>query len=146
MSISVLILKIIKTLNLGKTVTNPSFASYVLTQFYFTGIWFKVLTFWEGHKILPNFPLTFDYSRYSQKQGEDFAKFCGLLRIYELYVEKPEILTIFCLYFRRNDDFRNSCWNLLIFSYHSHTSIILYWLSLSRIFLFILNWNNLMQI
>ena len=27
---------------------------------------------------------TFDYSTYSQKIGEDFAKFCGLLRIYEL--------------------------------------------------------------
>ena len=25
------------------------------------------------------------YSKYSQKLGEDFAKFCGLLRIYELY-------------------------------------------------------------
>ena len=24
-------------------------------------------------------------SRVGQKQGEDFAKFCGLLRIYELY-------------------------------------------------------------
>ena len=23
----------------------------------------------------------------SQKQGEDFAKFCGLLRIYELYLK-----------------------------------------------------------
>ena len=32
-----------------------------------------------------NFPLTFGYSRYSQKLGEDFAKFCGLLRIFELY-------------------------------------------------------------
>ena len=26
-----------------------------------------------------------DYSTYRQKLGEDFAKFCGLLRIYELY-------------------------------------------------------------
>ena len=32
-----------------------------------------------------NLPLTFDYSTYGQKLGEDFAKFCGLLRIYELY-------------------------------------------------------------
>ena len=30
--------------------------------------------------------LTFDYSTYSQKEGEYFAKFRGLLRIYELYV------------------------------------------------------------
>ena len=32
-----------------------------------------------------NLHLTFDYSTYSQKLGEYFAKFCGLLRIYELY-------------------------------------------------------------
>ena len=32
-----------------------------------------------------NLQLTFDYSTHSQKSGEDFAKFCGLLRIYELY-------------------------------------------------------------
>ena len=44
----------------------------------------KVHTIWEGHKILRNLPLTFDYSTYSQKLEEDFAKFCGLLRIYEL--------------------------------------------------------------
>ena len=31
-----------------------------------------------------NLHLTFDYSTYSPKLGEDFAKFCGLLRIYEL--------------------------------------------------------------
>ena len=35
-----------------------------------------------------NLHLTFDYNTYSQKLGEDFAKFCGLLRIYELYLEK----------------------------------------------------------
>ena len=28
---------------------------------------FKVHIFWEGHKILQNLPLTFDYSTYSQK-------------------------------------------------------------------------------
>ena len=44
----------------------------------------KVHIFWEVHKILRNLPLTFDYSTYSQKLGEDFAKICGLLRIYEL--------------------------------------------------------------
>ena len=27
---------------------------------------------------------TFDYNTYSQKLGEDFAKFCGLFRIYEV--------------------------------------------------------------
>ena len=38
----------------------------------------------KATKILGNLPLTFDYSSYGQKLGEDFAKFCGLLRIYEL--------------------------------------------------------------
>ena len=46
--------------------------------------WSKVHIFWEGHKILRNLPLTFDHSTYSQELGEDFAKFCGLLWIYEL--------------------------------------------------------------
>ena len=32
-----------------------------------------------------NLHLTFDWHYIGQKQGEDFAKFCGLLRIYELY-------------------------------------------------------------
>ena len=46
--------------------------------------WFqsKVHIFCEGRKILRNLHLTFDYSKYSQKLGEDFAKFCGLLRIH----------------------------------------------------------------
>jgi hypothetical protein len=45
---------------------------------------FKVHIFREGHKILRNLPLTFDCMYCSQKL-EDFAKFCGLLRIFELY-------------------------------------------------------------
>ena len=32
-----------------------------------------------------NLPLTFDCMYCSQKLGEDFAKLCALLRIYELY-------------------------------------------------------------
>ena len=38
----------------------------------------------KATKILRNVPLTFDNSIYGPKLGEDFAKFCGLLRIYEL--------------------------------------------------------------
>ena len=38
----------------------------------------------KATKFLRNLPLNFDYSTYGQKLGEDFAKFCGLLRIYEL--------------------------------------------------------------
>ena len=45
----------------------------------------KFMTLWEGHEILQNLHPTFDHSTYSQKLGEDFTKFCGLLRIYELY-------------------------------------------------------------
>ena len=44
----------------------------------------KVHIFWEGHKILWNLLLTVDCMYCGQKKGEDFAKFCGLLRIYEL--------------------------------------------------------------
>ena len=44
----------------------------------------KVHIFWEGHKILRNLHLTFDCMYCSQKLDEDFAKICGLLRIYEL--------------------------------------------------------------
>mgnify|MGYP007048354000 CR=1 FL=1 len=44
----------------------------------------KVHTFWKGHKILRNLHLTFDRHYIGQKKGEDFAKFCGLLRIWTL--------------------------------------------------------------
>ena len=67
---------------------------------------FKVHTFWEGHKTLRNLHLTFVLCGASQKYGGDFAKFCGLLRIYELYIiylnlfmklqqEKPTSLIFF---------------------------------------------------
>ena len=36
--------------------------------------------------FLQTLHLTFDWYYIGQKQGEDFAKFCGLLRIYELYL------------------------------------------------------------
>ena len=45
----------------------------------------KVHIFLEGHKILRNLHLTFDWHYIGKKKGEDFAKFCGLLRVYELY-------------------------------------------------------------
>ena len=45
----------------------------------------KVHIFSEGHKILRNFHLTFEWHYILRtKKGEDFEKFCGLLRIYEL--------------------------------------------------------------
>ena len=45
---------------------------------------FKVHIFWEGHKILRNLHRLFDRQYIGQIIGGDFAKFCGLLRIYEL--------------------------------------------------------------
>ena len=45
----------------------------------------KVHLFWEGHKILQNFHQLFDWQYIGQIIGGLFAKFCCLLRIYELY-------------------------------------------------------------
>ena len=45
----------------------------------------KVYIFWEGHKILQNIHHRFDRYFIGQIYDGDFAKFCGLLRIYELY-------------------------------------------------------------
>ena len=39
-----------------------------------------------------NLHLTFDWHSKGQKQGEDFAKFCGLLIIYGLYKSIQNIL------------------------------------------------------
>ena len=48
-------------------------------------LWFKVHIFWEGHKILRNLHQLFDWQYIGQIIGGDFANFCGLLRLYELY-------------------------------------------------------------
>jgi hypothetical protein len=45
----------------------------------------KVHKFWEGHEILQNLHQSFVLCSASQIIGGDFAKFCDLLRIYELY-------------------------------------------------------------
>ena len=44
----------------------------------------KVHIFWEGHKILRNLHHRFVLCSIGQIFGGDFAKFCGLLRIYEI--------------------------------------------------------------
>ena len=46
--------------------------------YLFTKFVCKVHIFWEGHKIFRNLHFTFDYSTYSQKYGEDFAKILWL--------------------------------------------------------------------
>ena len=48
----------------------------------------KVHIFWEGHKILRNLHRRFVLCSASQIYGGGFAKFCGNLRIYELYKGK----------------------------------------------------------
>ena len=45
----------------------------------------KVYIFWESQKILQNLPCRFDRYYIRQIYGGDFAKSCGLLRIFELY-------------------------------------------------------------
>ena len=47
---------------------------------------FKVLIVWEAHKMLRNLHRRFDWHYIGQIYGGDFAKFYGLLRIYELYL------------------------------------------------------------
>ena len=44
----------------------------------------KVHIFWEGHKIVQNLHQLFDWQYIGQIISRDFAKLCGLLRIYEL--------------------------------------------------------------
>ena len=48
----------------------------------------KVHIFLEGHKILRNLHLRFVLCSNGQIYGGDFAKFCGLLRIYEVYADR----------------------------------------------------------
>ena len=45
----------------------------------------KVHIFWEGHKILQNLHQLMDWQYIGHIIVEDLAKFCDLLRIYELY-------------------------------------------------------------
>ena len=60
---------------------------YTATKFAVTALLEgKVHIFLEGHIILPNLHQLFDWQYIGQIIGGDFAKFCGLLRIYELYI------------------------------------------------------------
>ena len=59
------------------------YATYLSTQCKSS----KLHIFSEGHKNFRNLPLTFDCMYSSQKKVEDFAKFCGLLRICGLYLQ-----------------------------------------------------------
>ena len=89
----------------------------------------KVHIFWEGHKILRNLHRRFVLCSASQIYSRKFAKFCGLLRIYELllwsfhwYLIKDVIISTFVrLWLSVN----LSGWNLLLFLYfHSRIRIL----------------------
>ena len=59
---------------------------YYLIEFRFARLrYVKVHIFWDGHKFLWNLHRRFVLCSNCQIYGGDFADFCGLLRIYELY-------------------------------------------------------------
>ena len=66
----------------------------VRSSFFKVSISGKVHIFSEGHKILRNLHLTFDWHYIGQNQGGHFAKFSGLIRIYELQKVKSKVLSI----------------------------------------------------
>ena len=59
----------------------------------------KVHIFWEGHKILRNLHRRFDRYYIGQIYSGDFAKICGLFRIYELYKNRDSSLQdLYCMW------------------------------------------------
>ena len=83
----------------------------------------KVDIFWEGHNFFQNLHLRFVLWSNGQIYGGYFAKFCGLLRIYELY----STLTFSNLHSRRFDR-KSSLVSASIFiyflsSYYVHSKI-----------------------
>ena len=60
----------------------------------------KVHIIWEGHKILRNLHRRFVLCSNGQICDEDFAKFCGLLRIYELYIDISRNMILFWIIFQ----------------------------------------------
>ena len=55
----------------------------------------KVHIFWEGHKFLWDLLRRFDWNCIGQICGGDFAKFCGLLRMHELWLQLINIKIAF---------------------------------------------------
>ena len=77
---------------------------------------FKVHIFWEGHNILRNLYQLFDWQYIGQIIGRDFAKFCGLIRMYEL-------LKIIFFIFKIHNECGYFWWDVL-FSFHYSASDI----------------------
>ena len=98
----------------------------------------KVRIFWEGHKILLNLHLNFVLCSASQKYGEDFVRFCGLLSTYELYLW----LLISTWFLRKDISF---CWQEACCY---QTNIHKYYTSSVRLYSFLLLfvWQSNMQI
>ena len=68
---------------------------FLIKQLYYYD---KVSMFWEDNKILLNLHQLFVLFTASQIIVGDFTKFCGLLRIYEVYLRSNG----FCSFFGRN--------------------------------------------
>ena len=62
----------------------------------------KVYVFWEDQKILQNLQQRFECYYKGQIYGGDFAKFCGLLRIYELEKSSFQRAFFFFAFFKQN--------------------------------------------
>ena len=65
----------------------PFSAVFDLMRLKQNEMYIKVHIYWEGHKILRNLQQLFVLCTASQIIGGNFAKFCGLLRIYEVYLQ-----------------------------------------------------------
>ena len=79
-------------LGIFSRIYQPSFrpSEFLVHDFHHSDVFstknFKVHIFWEGQKILRNLHRRFDRYYIGQIYGGGFAKFCGLIRIYELYI------------------------------------------------------------
>ena len=69
------------------------------TNIKWSQFWFKVHIFWEGHHQ------SFDWQYIGEIIGGKFAKFCGLLRIYELYCVLSRLMPVRSIWIKN----RNFC-------------------------------------
>ena len=87
----------------------------------------KVHIFWEGHKILRNLHCRFVLCSASQIYSGDFAKFCGLLKICELYLPRLLVPLPFLLWRLGLAWFglQCQCWFAEIFPENDHSLVLL---------------------
>ena len=102
--------------------------------FFIKGTYLKFIPiFWEGHNFLRNLHRRFVPCSNSQIYGGDFAKFCGHLRIYELY-RMHCIYVVFCaaysvLFYQKYSNVLKRCYSLLLTWKILNPSYIVTWLS-----------------